>query len=484
MTQPSEILGCILAGGRSSRFGRDKARALLHGRPLLLHAAEWLRPVCRLVLAAADSPGKYQDLQIETLVDDQPGQGPLAGLEAALQQAKSRLGEQAWVLLVPCDTPGLRPEWARQLLDARQADDLALAFRDQTAPPAAKAHGWEPMPALVSVRALPAVQLALAQAQTALWRLLETVDARAVAQPADWLQHVHRLDTPDELHELQELTQPARDVPVRVQRWSLQDVAAADDWLASEEPLEIRVEHGPLGQRRSVVVGVVLRTPGHEVELAVGLLYSESAIEQATDVLDVIVNIGEHAAATVRLRPGLAFDTARLSRHVVTSAACGACGVRQLDLALPVGRGQLHGVGTPVPWHILAELPEKLRALQTTFARTGGLHAAGLFDLHGQPLRVREDIGRHNALDKLVGFGVLYGQPPGILVLSGRIGFELVQKAALAGLPLLVGVGAPTSLAVDLADRAGMTVVGFVRSGRGNVYTAPWRVVSDTACDT
>ncbi len=484
MTLPTAILGCILAGGRSSRFGRDKARALLHGRPLLLHAADALRPLCPSVVAVADRAGKYDDLQVEALVDLQPGRGPLAGLEAALLQAQSRYGAGAWVLMAPCDTVGVPAEWLMRLRDARQPDDLAVAFRDASAPTDAKAQGWEPLPLLVAVAALPAVQQALspgqtAAGQTALWRLLEALPARALPRPPEWRERVRRLDRPEELQALHEADPVRQDLPVALQRWSPQGAQPADDWLAIEEPLEIRVEYGPNGRRRKATLGVVLRTPGHEVELVAGLLWAEAAVLHSDDILEVGMVMGELAVVTARLRPGLAFDPKRLSRHMVTNAACGACGSPLLDAGLPKDRGQLHGLGRAMPWSVLAGLPAQLRSLQTTFDRTGGLHAAGLFRADGAPLLVREDIGRHNALDKLIGHLVLEQQldPAAVLVLSGRIGYELVQKAAMAGLPLLVGVGAPTSLAVDLADRAGMTLVGFVRGGCGNVYTSPWRVV-------
>ncbi|MBI5610620.1 MAG: formate dehydrogenase accessory sulfurtransferase FdhD [Deltaproteobacteria bacterium] len=479
MNQLHDILGCILAGGRSSRFGRDKARALLHGRPLLLHAADALRPLCPAVVAVADRAGKYDDLQVEALVDLQPGRGPLAGLEAALLQAQARYGERAWVLLAPCDTVGVPAEWLLQLRDSLQPGDAAAAFRDLAAPVDAKALGWEPLPLLVAAAALPAVQQALATGQTALWRLLEALPARAVARPGAWPERVRRLDRPEELQALHEAQPVRQDLPVALQRWSPRGALPADDWLAIEEPLEIRVEYGQVGRRRRATIGVVLRTPGHEAELVAGLLWGEAAIGHGDDVLEVSLSTGELPVVTARLRPGLAFDPKRLSRHLVTTAACGACGSPLLDAALPKGRGQLHGLGPAVAWSVLAGLPAQLRALQTTFDRTGGLHAAGLFSAAGEPVLAREDIGRHNALDKLVGHLVLTQQlgPPGVLVLSGRIGYELVQKAAMAGLPLLVGVGAPTSLAVDLADRAGMTLVGFVRGGCGNVYTSPWRVI-------
>jgi FdhD protein len=231
------------------------------------------------------------------------------------------------------------------------------------------------------------------------------------------------------------------------------------DEVAVEEPLEIRVDGAPLA--------VTMRTPGHDDELALGFLLGEGLIDgprAAGPTLDA--NIVEVAGPLLR---------AVGARSFYTSSSCGVCGKGALEevavLSAPVPAGPV------LARELVADLPERLR--QPTFARTGGLHATGLFTADGSLVCAREDIGRHNAMDKVVGWALREGLVPlhpHVLCVSGRLSFELVQKAAVAGAPLLVGVGAPTSLAVRLADDRGLTLCGFARHGRVNVYTGAERV--------
>lgn len=249
--------------------------------------------------------------------------------------------------------------------------------------------------------------------------------------------------------------------------------SAVEDVVAGEEPLQIRAA-GP-GQE-PVDVAATLRTPGHEAELAVGFLHAEGLL-QPGDVAgvrygDVLAEARPDDAVTVELTVPLDVG-AVAARRVAATAACGVCGKASVDDV--VVRCAPLPDGPRVDWEWLLALPARLRARQTVFARTGGLHAAGTVRAGADGLDVvREDVGRHNALDAVVGAHVLAGELPlsdRALVLSGRIGFELVQKAALAGIPLIVAVGAASSLAVRLAVESGVTLVGFARGGDGNVYT-------------
>ncbi len=256
-----------------------------------------------------------------------------------------------------------------------------------------------------------------------------------------------------------------------------------DDLLVVEEPLEIRVVVEREGREESVPVAVTMRTPGQDEELALGFLFSEGVVRGRRDVAWVGHSRDPHEpqpqnVVEVRLAPGVPFDHQRLSRHVYTSSSCGLCGKASLELlraacpAAPVGRFRL-------PPHLLYRLPAALRRGQDVFARTGGLHASALFDARGRLLLLREDVGRHNAMDKLMGALLLADGLPAadtVLLVSGRASFELVQKALMAGVPLLAAVGAPSSLAVQAAEAYGMTLVGFLRDGRFNVYSAPQRV--------
>ena len=234
------------------------------------------------------------------------------------------------------------------------------------------------------------------------------------------------------------------------------------DRVAVEEPLEIRIGGEP--------VAVTMRTPGHDEELALGFCLSEGLRPSAARLPDDL------AANSVDVdAPG--FDPARLRRSFYTSSSCGVCGKGALEavaVEAPRVESQLR-----VPLALVASLPERLREAQVAFAVTGGLHATGLFSPAGEPLCVREDVGRHNALDKVVGWAFREGLLPlaeQVLCVSGRLSFELVQKAAVAGCPVLVAVGAPSSLAVELAADRGITLCGFVRDGAANVYTEPWRI--------
>jgi FdhD protein len=235
------------------------------------------------------------------------------------------------------------------------------------------------------------------------------------------------------------------------------------DLVAVEEPLEIRIGDEP--------VAVTMRTPGHDEELALGFCLSEGLRPESAALPDDL------AANTVDVTAP-AFDTERMRRSFYTTSSCGVCGKGALEavrVEAPPVESELE-----VPAHILASLPAMLRDQQASFAETGGLHATGLFESSGDLLCVREDVGRHNAMDKVVGWAFLEHRLPlthSILCVSGRLSFELVQKAAVAGCPLLVAVGAPSSLAVELAEAQGITLCGFVRDGRVNVYSAPARVV-------
>ena len=234
------------------------------------------------------------------------------------------------------------------------------------------------------------------------------------------------------------------------------------DRVAVEEPLEIRVNGEP--------VAVTMRTPGHDEELALGFCLSEGiAARAAHPPADLAANTVDVEA------PG--FDAATLRRSFYTTSSCGVCGKGALE-AIAVDAPRVTS-GLRVPAARIAELPDTLRAAQAAFAATGGLHATGLFDPLGDPVCVREDVGRHNAMDKVVGWAAGAGLLPlssHLLCVSGRLSFELVQKAAVAGCPLVVAVGAPSSLAVELAADRGITLCGFVRGGRVNVYSEAWRI--------
>ena len=251
-----------------------------------------------------------------------------------------------------------------------------------------------------------------------------------------------------------------------------------NDRLAGEEPLEIRAA-GP-GQT-AVRVAVTMRTPGNDFELAAGFLHSEGLLMSRSELSEIKyctdVELGEQTYNVVTVHLRRPFEAELVQRNFGMTSACGVCGKASID-SIEVASAPL-AEGPVVAAAVIAGLPERLRAAQRTFERTGGLHATGLFGADGELQLVREDVGRHNALDKVIGNRMLDGSTPlssSLALVSGRASFELVQKAAVAGIPMLCAVGAPSSLAVDAARRLGLTLVGFVRDGRFNVYAGASRV--------
>jgi FdhD protein len=265
-----------------------------------------------------------------------------------------------------------------------------------------------------------------------------------------------------------------------------------DDQLAVEEPLEIRIipddEHFPLPEERGGRghrVSVTMRTPGADFELAAGFLFGEGLIGGAEAIASIRYctdDDQQYNVVNVRLAPGVPFDPAALSRNFYATSSCGVCGKASIEAVMGPVCARIDSALEVDP-AVLVTLPGKLREAQRVFERTGGLHAAAQFTADGEMVRIREDVGRHNAMDKLVGSALLAGEVPlaeSIVLVSGRTSFELVQKAARAGVPVLAGVSAPSSLAVELAEQAGMTLAGFVRDPGFNVYAGGARIARRT----
>jgi FdhD protein len=246
------------------------------------------------------------------------------------------------------------------------------------------------------------------------------------------------------------------------------------DWVAREGPLEVRVE----GQS----LAVIMRTPGHDRELAAGFLLSEGILQTVADVFEVSAcpSVAEGGGAVdVTLRDPGRLDLRGLVRHTITHGGCGICSKTTLEAALTRHAALGEVMSPKISSRVVRSLPERLRAQQRLFGLTGGIHASALATLTGELSAVREDVGRHNAVDKLLGHALLTGQLPlaaSVLVLSGRISYELVQKALAGGIPIIVAIGAPTSLALTLAEASGITLCGFTTAERTNVYTHGVRV--------
>jgi FdhD protein len=272
--------------------------------------------------------------------------------------------------------------------------------------------------------------------------------------------------------------------PVEVIRVSAAGKQTVPDLVAAEEPLEIRLGFGSLAERRQQRLAVTMRTPGNDFEMVLGFLFTEGIVQSYEQIESIkyCEDVGRQDekgnVVRVELQVDVRIALARLQRNFYTTSSCGVCGKSSIDAV----RQQCMTMAFlwKIEPDIIHRLPKKLRQAQQVFEYTGGLHAAGLFDQAGQLQLVREDVGRHNALDKVIGAMLVKNSIPllnHILFVSGRASFELVQKAAVAGIPIFAAVGAPSSLAVTLAKECGMTLLGFVREERFNIYTGIERII-------
>ncbi len=275
------------------------------------------------------------------------------------------------------------------------------------------------------------------------------------------------------------MTQSTREVPIRaVHQGKARELR---DSLAAEEPLEIRLRLARPAGPEEMPLAVTMRTPGRDRELAAGFLFSEGIVRRASDLVR-IESAGQAPGCNtvvVTLPEGLEIDESQLQRHFYTTSSCGVCGKASLE-ALRIQGCERRPAGRPrIGPETVYALPARMSEAQSLFAATGGLHAAGLFDADGELLALHEDVGRHNALDKLVGAQLLDGRLPledKILLVSGRTSFEILQKALVAGIPMVAGISAPSSLAVELARQFGVTLIGFLRGDRFNVYSDEGRL--------
>ncbi|MEP7262970.1 MAG: formate dehydrogenase accessory sulfurtransferase FdhD [Bacteroidota bacterium] len=256
-------------------------------------------------------------------------------------------------------------------------------------------------------------------------------------------------------------------------------VADSPDLLAIEEPMEIRLNFGKGKWKQQKNVAVTMRTPGNDFELASGFLITEGIVKSFHDILFIRHCEEGNNIVKIDIKEDVVVDTHSMDRNFYTTSSCGICGKTSVDAVKFYSGGKITYDNVRTEPSYLSALPEKLRMQQNIFEFTGGLHAAALFNREGDLLFIREDVGRHNAVDKLIGAAAASIELPlynYILLLSGRAGFELLQKAAVAGIGIVAAVGAPTSLAVEMAEEAGITLVGFLRDNRFNIYTHPQRI--------
>lgn len=444
----------LLAGGRSTRFDTDKAFFAWRGQPLYvsqLRKLSSLRPE-RLWLSTNAEQRFPQVMEgVSRLIDREPDLGPLGGLETIFAQSRA-----PFLLVLAVDLPLMEADFLNSL----------LAFRRGIVP---KLEGrWEPLAALYPREAmLDLIKARSARGNRKLQDLLDEAEAEGVIAPlpvtGKTVRFFSNLNRPGDLEVIE---QGQCDEAVVLHRFRLGDGFQREpDRVASEEPLEIRVN--------GTSVAVTMRTPGHDDELATGFLFTESLIRSANEIAEIVhcpdvdpEGIGNTLDVRLLSEP----DLSGLTRHVFTSSSCGVCGKATIASVFqqfpPV-------TPSPVPdSSLLLRLPATLREAQETFDRTGGLHASALFDREGRMLLLREDVGRHNALDKVIGHTLRNGLSPDgmILLVSGRISFELMQKSLAARIPVVAGISAPSSLAVRLARESGQVLIGFLREKGYNVY--------------
>lgn len=474
------LMGAVLAGGESRRMGSPKAGVRrADGKTLAEVARDALRVLTEDVVVLGHGEGCPAELP--RLHDPTPGEGPLGGL-----QALSRANAAEAYVVVPCDLPALTGDVLRELVEhARKANARAAVFASaRGAPP-------RPLPLYIRADALRLVEERFAEGERRLSAFVSSLSPLEVPVPARARRALPGANTLEELRaiEASALETRAREADaleeqrharqVNIVRFRGEESATVDDIVAEEEPLELRVN--------GFSVAVTMRTPGHDEDLATGFLVTERVIGSAADIAalrhcaTVPDPEAEENVLDATLSERVPLDLERLRRNLFASSSCGVCGKATLESALATAPPLRDD--TRIPARVLYGLPERLREAQRVFASTGGLHAAALFDENGTLLVVREDVGRHNAVDKAIGWALRHDRlrdAKGLLV-SGRVSFEVVQKAAAARVPLIAAISAPSSLAVRLGKAMNLTVVGFLRGETLNVYSASERVVVHTS---
>lgn len=467
MSAGASVAGALIAGGRSSRMGEDKAFLNWNGRPLFAHQLSKLFALFpdQTALVSANPGQDFPDFieNVRLIHDTEPDQGPIAGLRHCLENCDTDR-----LLVLAVDLPGITEEFLGILRTRADASGRGIVPKLD--------DRWEPLAALYPRTILPLIRNQIAAGDRSLRNLCDRAEAEGLIEALPVDESERSLLANINTREDYELIQQGQfDKPTLLTRFQEDSgFTEAHDRLAAEEPLEIRVE--------GKSIAVVMRTPGHDDELAAGFLFTESAISSPDDLFEIAQcpDVEPEAAGNVldvRLAPDHQADLKSLTRHVFTSSSCGVCGKATIESVFqnfpPVESNLTINRGT------LLSLPVQLQAAQETFEKTGGLHASALFDAEGEMKILREDVGRHNALDKVIGRSVLDGQVPlsdRVLLLSGRISFELVQKALAAGIPFIAGISAPSSLAVEFAQKSGQTLVGFLRETGFNVYSGAERV--------
>ncbi len=463
-SSPPTYSAALIAGGKSSRFGEDKAFLPWRGQPLF---AFQLAKLAQLdpdeVFLSANQSQPFPDfMEGVSIVHDSGELGPIGGIAACLEACKSD-----FLIVLAVDLPNLSAEFLRKTV-SRNAG--AVPVRDGR---------FEPLVAVYPKTMLSLVQSQIELGELSLQQLVRKGEAESLLEIVELESEAERsqfanLNRPEDLATIQ---QGLFDKPTLLDRFKVGGgFSQVEDFVAAEEPLEVRIDD------RSIAV--MMRTPGHDDELTAGFLLTEGVIQSGEEIFEISAcpdvdpeGIGNTIQA--KLAPGHSVDLDSLTRHVFTSSSCGVCGKATIDSVFQQYAAIPAETGGEISEDVVLSLPKSLRAAQETFDRTGGLHASAIFDREGNLQWLREDVGRHNALDKVIGRAVLDGRNPlsdSILLVSGRISFELMQKALAAGIPIVAGISAPSSLAVEVAKESGQTLIGFLRERSFNVYAGAHRI--------
>lgn len=457
MGEPRSFDAVLLAGGRSRRFGSDKAFLDWRGVPLYEKQLGVLRSLApsRLWLSANREQAFPPIPDATLLCDGEADQGPLGGLLTVFRASVAKR-----ILVLGVDLPLMEADFLKRLLGDEGEGAVGVVPRsDRFREPLAAVYPREAM--------LERFEEAFAGGERKLQVILAEAEERGILRSleigsAEQLYFTNLNATAD----FAAISPNRTDDTVSIRRYREGMFREEEDFVAAEEPLEIQVN----GQS----VAVMMRTPGHDEELVTGFLFTESLIASAAEIESIRHSPDldrESVGNTIEVRLRSEPDLTELTRHVFTSSSCGVCGKATIDSVFQ----QFPPLESSLPLEpaVILKLPAVLRAAQETFEKTGGLHASALFSTSGELLILREDVGRHNALDKVIGRGLCDGIrfEEVILLVSGRISFELTQKALAAGISVIAGISAPTSLAVDLAGKSGQTLIGFLRERGFNVYT-------------
>lgn len=465
----------ILAGGESKRMGRNKAFIRYHEKAQVLHLAGILKKLDLEVFISLKNETDNPELEGQSIILDSTkwqGHGPLSGLLGAFEASP----DSDWLVLAS-DYP---------LLDESTIRAFLAFIHEKPAEPAAFKTSddafFEPLLANYPANCYPFLLDYIHSGDDSLQRFLKKLNARPFIP--DNNNSIRNANTVNEMLSIQLEIRNAKagsmEEKVMINRLQKGQHQQIEDILVVEEPLEIRVTYPKKGSIVEKSIAVTMRTPGMDEALAAGFLFTEGVIKDYKSVKKVEKVSFDSQTVLVELKEKALNEGIQSDRQFFMSSSCGIC-----------GKGSIESVRTQSPYPanpdtilissvIFMQLPKAIQEYQKTFERTGGLHAAALFTLEGELVYLTEDIGRHNAVDKLIGHCWLQGLLPlenYILLLSGRGGFELIQKAYMAGVKIVASIGAPSSLAVEMAKEAGMTLIGFLKAERMNIYSGKQRVI-------